>query len=53
MPSGLQYYLEYDHQGNLKFLRTPGLGKHYFNQIISIGGTEISLSHPRTRKSIH
>jgi YD repeat-containing protein len=37
MPSGLQYYLEYDHQGNLKFLRTPGLGKHYFNQIISIG----------------
>ncbi|XP_063415376.1 teneurin-m-like isoform X2 [Mytilus trossulus] len=37
MPSGLQYYLEYDNQGNLKFLRTPGLGKHYFNQITSIG----------------
>ncbi|CAC5364631.1 unnamed protein product [Mytilus coruscus] len=37
MPSGLQYYLVYDNQGNLKFLRTPGLGKHYFNQITSIG----------------
>lgn len=37
MPSGLQYLLDYDNQGNIRFLRTPGLGKHYFSKITTLG----------------
>ena len=34
LPSGLQYYLEYNEEGNLKLVRTPGLGRHYFFRLV-------------------
>ncbi|XP_061169948.1 teneurin-m-like isoform X4 [Saccostrea echinata] len=37
MPSGKQYYLEYNSLGELEKIRTPDLGYHHFNHIISIG----------------
>ncbi|XP_056012581.1 teneurin-m-like isoform X5 [Ostrea edulis] len=37
MPSGKQYYLEYNSFGELEKVRTPDLGYHHFNHIISVG----------------
>ncbi|XP_062616760.1 teneurin-2-like [Saccostrea cucullata] len=37
MPSGKQYYLEYNSLGELEKIRTPDLGYHHFNHITSIG----------------
>lgn len=37
MPSGKQYYLEYNSLGELEMIRTPDLGHHRFNHIVSIG----------------
>jgi len=37
LPSGLQYLLQYDGEGNLKMVRTPGLGKHFFSRAMLAG----------------
>lgn len=37
MPSGKQYYLEYNSLGELEKIRTPDLGYHHFNHIVSVG----------------
>ncbi|KAK3582840.1 hypothetical protein CHS0354_039985 [Potamilus streckersoni] len=46
LPSGLQYYLEYDDQGNLMMIRTPGLGKHRFYRSVSFGIQRFSYQPP-------
>ncbi|KAH3713533.1 hypothetical protein DPMN_073325, partial [Dreissena polymorpha] len=37
LPSGLQYLLQYDGEGSLQMVRTPGLGRHSFTRVILTG----------------
>ncbi|XP_053400283.1 teneurin-m-like isoform X5 [Mercenaria mercenaria] len=46
LPSGLQYYLQYDEEGNLMMLRTPGLGRHYFYRIMMAGSQRFFYQVP-------
>ncbi|XP_060065187.1 teneurin-m-like [Ylistrum balloti] len=37
LPNGLQYMMQYDSQGYLIRVRTPGLGEHFFTRVMSAG----------------